>query len=106
MTLNAKTSDVLEEVYLERERQDAKWGEQNHPDYTGISEVDRMAADAARKMCDEAFKSGVGAWRYILLEEVLEAFAESDPARLRAELIQVAAVAIAWVECIDRRGGK
>ena len=28
--------------------------------------------------------------------------AESDPVKLRAELVQVAAVAVAWVEKIDR----
>lgn len=39
----------------------------------------------------------------MLLEEVAEAFAESDDARLRAELVQVAAVAQAWIESIDRR---
>jgi hypothetical protein len=34
---------------------------------------------------------------------VAEALAEDDPTLLRAELIQVAAVAVAWVEAIDRR---
>lgn len=42
-------------------------------------------------------------WRTILAEEVYEAFAETDPARLRHELVQVAAVAAAWVEDIDSR---
>ena len=41
-------------------------------------------------------------WLHILREEVFEAFAEDDPAKLRAELIQVAAVAVQWVEAIDR----
>ena len=36
------------------------------------------------------------------MEEVAEAFEEHDPARLRSELVQVAAVAVAWVEKIDR----
>ncbi|MEY9934267.1 hypothetical protein ABH926_008932 [Catenulispora sp. GP43] len=40
----------------------------------------------------------------MLLEEVYEALAEVDPAALRAELVQVAAVAAAWVEDIDSRG--
>ncbi|HYF53037.1 MAG TPA: hypothetical protein VEA41_02135 [Salinarimonas sp.] len=39
----------------------------------------------------------------ILAEEVAEALAESDPMLLRAELVQVAAVAVQWVEAIDRR---
>ncbi len=42
-------------------------------------------------------------WKTILLEEVAEAFAENDPATLRRELVQVAAVAAAWIEAIDRR---
>lgn len=50
-------------------------------------------------------KAGTGsvAWLDILLEEVAEAFAESDPAALRAELLQVAAVAIRWIVAIDHR---
>jgi len=31
------------------------------------------------------------------------AIAERDPAKLRAELIQVAAVAVQWIQAIDRR---
>jgi len=42
-----------------------------------------------------------------MAEEVAEAFAETDAALLRTELIQVAAVIAAWVSDIDRRrGGK
>ena len=54
--------------------------------------------------CDEAAKSGTLTWRHILLEEVFEALAESDPAKLRTESIQSAAVIAAWVEDIDSRG--
>lgn len=43
------------------------------------------------------------AWRHILDEEVAEALAETDPERLRAELVQVAAVAVQWIEALDRR---
>jgi hypothetical protein len=39
----------------------------------------------------------------VLNEEVAEAFAESDPAKLRAELLQVAAVCAAWIYDIDTR---
>lgn len=39
------------------------------------------------------------------IEEVLEAFAEADPDRLRAELVQVAAVATKWIQALDRRSG-
>lgn len=93
---------VSQEVLLERERQDAKWGEQNHEDGTGGSwQIE--AAFLARKRCERAFERNEGTWGHILSEEVYEALAESDPVRLRAELLQVAAVAQAWCEAIDRR---
>lgn len=98
-----KVLSALGEVYAERERQDAKWGEQNHPDGTATGMGEQRMADLARRLCDAAHKAGQGTWRHILDEEVREAFAEADPAKLRAELIQVAAVAVAWVEAIDRR---
>ena len=97
------TENVLLEVLAERRRQDARWGQQNHPDGTG-RECDKFSAREARDACDRAFREGwPGTWAHILREEVAEALAESDPAALRAELVQVAAVAGAWVEAIDRR---
>ena len=97
---------VLGDVAAERRRQDDKWGEQNHPDGTGrkgLWEDDRRAADAARAQCEARFAAGVGTWHDILNEEYKEAMAEVDPLKLREELIQVQAVACAWVEAIDRR---
>ena len=91
------------EVLEERRRQDAKWGEQSHPDGTGLNYAEGNARER-RRLCEEAFAAGRGTWRHILLEEVYEALAETDPAALRTELIQVAAVAVAWAEAIDRRG--
>lgn len=92
---------ALSSVVSERVAQEVKWGEQNHADGTGVSAA--WAADAYRERCERAFAEGRGTWRDILLEEVFEALAEEDPAPLREELVQVAAVAIAWVEAIDRR---
>lgn len=92
---------VLGEVLNERARQDAKWGQQNHADGTGAPWW--HAADKARRICEGRFADGEGTWHDILREEYAEAMAEDDPSRLRAELVQVAAVAVAWVEAIDRR---
>ncbi|HVV11625.1 hypothetical protein [Amycolatopsis sp.] len=99
---NWASMKVVREVLLERLRQDEKFGEQNHRDGTGLW-GDEDAADAARAACDENFRYGNGTWRDVLAEEFNEALAESDPDKLRAELIQVAAVAVAWAEAIDRR---
>lgn len=98
------TDRVLDDIYLERAEQNTKWGEQNHPDGTGqFGPTDRQMADMSRKLCQSAAAAGMVTWRHILDEEVREAYAETDPVKLRAELVQVAPVAVAWVEAIDRR---
>ena len=94
------TRSVLGKVADERRRQPAKWGEQNHPNGTG--EEFAAQADIARAACEFAFATGEGTWAHILSEEFFEALAEADPVKLREELVQVAAVATSWVECIDR----
>lgn len=101
---------VFAEIADERVRQDAKWGEQNHPDGTGrhygLSAVPELAADFARQRCDAAFERGSGTWEHILYEEFCEAMAEDDPELLRAELLQVAAVAVHWIEALDQRAAQ
>lgn len=72
--------EALRAIHEERKAQDRQWGEQNH---------------------------GNTRWLPILTEEVGEvakAINEGDdPEHLIEELIQVAAVAVSWVEAIGRR---
>jgi NTP pyrophosphatase (non-canonical NTP hydrolase) len=71
-------TQLLVSIMAERARQDAMWGEQNH--------------DAEK-------------WLTILGEEFGEACKaalEGDRSALREELVQVAAVACAAMECLDR----
>lgn len=89
------------DICNEQVRQFNKWGEQNHPDGTGRGY--EYLASAHRRLCDARHFRGDGTWADILLEEVYEALSESDLAKLRTELIQVAAVAATWVDAIDRR---
>lgn len=83
-----ETTDVLQWILDERGKQDEKWGEQNHEPFT---------------------------WLAVLMEEVgevnqdaLKAFFDSPEhknkhlAACREELIQVAAVAVAMIESIER----
>lgn len=85
----------------ERERQEETWGEQNHPDGTGMhGDTDR--AIVARHIADVMTHTGTLTWRDILFEEVMEALAEYDQVKLQEELVQVAAVVLAWLECIGR----
>lgn len=96
------TEHVLADVHNERAAQFAQWGIQNVPLGTGSEEM-RLLADAYRKECQKAAAEGTLTYSHILLEEVFEALAEADLPKLRDELIQVAAVAVAAVEQIDRR---
>ncbi len=111
---------VAADVRAERGRQNAKWGEQNHPDGTGpevtplrelsrrlgvalsIAPADDLAA-AATDTTDVQAEAGTVTWLDITLEEVFEAMAESDPRKLRTELVQASAVMQQWAEAIDRR---
>jgi hypothetical protein len=84
-----------EAVDNERQRQLAKWGDQKHDDGTGAEHYVAMA-DEARDDCQAAAARGDVTWALILLEEVYEALAETDPAKLLIELDQTAAVIAAW----------
>jgi len=116
---NAKVWAALMPVLVERARQDAKWGEQNHP-IVGVApwraktpheEAARLlvpSAGSAKALCDEEHRACRGTYASILVEEVAELVEAcvlhgdaSDEAR--EEAVQVAAVALAIVECIDRK---
>lgn len=98
---------ALSHFSFERRRQDRKWGSLEKqidvPNGTGITEMQTSDRDFAQMVCDDAFEAGEGTWADVLREEVMEALAESDPKRLRVELIEVGAVACKWVEILDRR---
>lgn len=102
MTMMLHTERILGEVAAERRNQDEKWGPQSYPDGTG-GIVREAESDMAREVCDKQHQAGHGTWISILREEVYEVFAETDPAKIREELIQVAAVAVCWIEDIDRK---
>ena len=101
---------IFEEILAERQRQDEKWGEQNHP-MRGVSfdkqygERVQFPPDSALRKTLEAYKERNGSdkkgWFDILIEEICEAFLETNPKRQREEMIQVAAVAVAIIESLD-----
>ncbi len=112
---------ILEQIAAERTKQDIKWGEQNHPSFDEIfaGEAERRegllpmalryrvpSPFDAKELCDTAAQNGSLTWMHILVEEVAELLEAPDRASLREELIQTAAVAVAWVECLDRQSGR
>ncbi|WP_328739904.1 hypothetical protein OHA91_22890 [Streptomyces erythrochromogenes] len=92
-----------QELDAERGRQLAKFGDQRHPDGTQDDAYNRTMRDAARAICEQHANRETLTWAHVLDEEYREALAETDPAKLRAELIQIAAVCAAWVSDLDRR---
>ena len=103
-TALAALETVLADIRAERGRQDTKWGEQNHPDGTGPQFANR--AEYERIRTETAAVDGTLTFRHVLAEEVAEAYAENDPELLRAELVQVAATAVCWIQAIDRRADR
>lgn len=99
----SKMRDVLDSVFEERKRQDAKWGS-NRDFLNGTGGfVFEDAARDAKQRCDDAARAKVITWRHIADEEFAESLAESDDEKLEVELIQTAAVLVAWVEAIRSR---
>lgn len=103
---------LLEEIFLERERQDEKWGPQNHPllfrlesrkSYEAMAEAwRRVNADRiGRRNSEGAPPDRNAAWDGILIEEVCELFGSETALTAREELVQVAAVAFAMLEQME-----
>lgn len=112
--------DVAREAIAERFRQDVRWGFQHLPDltptgalsgHTGALPVLRHTVDGFaylaetyRRHNNRLLEAGVPLdWASVLLEEVFEALSAGALEDRRAELVQVAAVALAQVEDIDSR---
>lgn len=103
------TFKVLDAIYNERKRQDEKWGPvQDHPDVHPDPNYayDLEPAEYYKGQTDRHAREGNINYLDILLEEVAEAADEAKAGNrdaLRTELIQVAAVAVKWVEILDRQ---
>ena len=99
---NLVSQDIIQqELQLERNRQEEKFPNQHLPNGTSHLAFDELE-NFARLAVDQAVDDGSLTWLHVLAEEYYEACAEEDPAALREELIQVAAVAVRWIEDIDR----
>jgi len=99
-----KVPSVFDEIEAELLRAEAKFPDQHLPNFPERMDWDHATAerDQAQELTDRCHAKGVVTWWHVLREEVYEAFAESDPAKLRAELIQVGAMAVRWIEDLDR----
>lgn len=94
---------ILVEVKKERDRQNQMWGEQNYEifDKGDIDHYSSMATNR-KKLNEVKVRNNLLFWSDVLLEEVYESLCEPNPFKCREELIQVAAVAVAMIESLDR----
>lgn len=113
---------ALEDIRAERQRQEAKFPDQHLPDIVlpdhvrlmvGAERADRAAElhnlpteGEAKAAYELQVHEGCASWLDVLIEEVAETVqpaVDGDLEKLRAELVQVAAVAVRQIEDIDRR---
>ncbi|WP_025184035.1 MazG-like family protein [Leptospira kirschneri] len=76
---------ILSEINQERDRQDSRWGEQNHRPIEWIPILGEEVGEVNKAALESYFSGGI-----------------KDYSEYRKELIQVAAVAIAMIESYDR----
>lgn len=103
---------IFSQVRDELDRQDAKWGQQNHPSvYEELkTNVDCLckhhnipAEDVAKFHVEHLSRAGELTFTDILMEEISEAVCAPNETLRREELVQCAAVIINWIKAIDRR---
>lgn len=97
---------IFAEIVTERHRQDEIHPNTTHiPDGTGGGGR-KTWETIARISCDHAAREGRLTYAHVFNEETAEVLAEEDPTKLRAELVQVGAVCVKWIEELDRRLAK
>lgn len=94
---------IFDAIDSERDRQDRLHPGTTHiPDGTGGERLELFLI-AARGGYERAKAEGRLTHAHILAEEFGEAMVEKDQAKLRTELIEVAACCVKWVEAIEAR---
>jgi len=83
---------IFEEIKKERQNQDIKWGEQNHKPVEWMAILTEEVGEVSKEALEAHFKKCY--WDAENLKNY------------REELIQVAAVAVAMVESLDRNSKK
>lgn len=80
---------VIADVIDERKRQEEKWGQQNHEPYTYLAILIEEVGEYAQAALQTQFGGNNGGLKH-----------------MREEAVQMAAVAVAIIECLDRKKWK
>jgi hypothetical protein len=100
------TVPVFVQVANERVAQVEKWGDQHHHDFDQWADRTLPPAHVCQRTVERKAAEGALTWWDILREELAEARdaqAAGDPDAFQTELIQAAAVLIAWAEDVASR---
>ena len=76
---------IIKEIIAERKKQDAQWGEQNNAPFLYLTVLGEEYGEACQAALQTRFGGDHGGLDH-----------------LREELVQVAAVTLAFIECLDR----
>ena len=76
-------ASAIENISIERDTQDEKWGDQNHNNYRWLAILSEEIGELAKEINEDDETS-------------------ASLARIQEELCQVATVAVAWMECLMR----
>ena len=76
--------EICNQILDERDQQDEKWGEQNHDDYRYLAMLTEEVGEVAQAILHNEFGG-------------------KAKGMVRKELIQLAAVAVQWLETMERR---
>lgn len=94
---------VFNDIVLERQRQNEKWGEQNHNTVEWIAILTEEVGEAAKEAVDYHFKNNIPNQKESCHFNEDRDIQHFTLVRLRKELIEVAAVAVQIVECLDKK---
>lgn len=92
---------ILNEIKAERKKQNEKWGEQNHKPIEWIAILVEEVGEASKEALDHYFSNPTK----LANGELTPVNSVEQKQRLinyRKEMIQVAAVAVQMIECLDR----
>lgn len=87
-------TDPLQCVLAERNRQDAKWGVQDHADGRWFAIVGEEFGEVARALLESSDDGRAGERPFVQ---------NADREDVRHELVQLVASGLAWLECMARR---
>ncbi|MDX2520558.1 MULTISPECIES: hypothetical protein [Streptomyces] len=93
---------ILSEIAVRRARQRTAFGGDEHrlPNGTG-QHPETLDADVAQMVRDQAAEGGYLDWLHVVRASAARAYAEARPARLRADLVDLAAHVTGWIQALD-----